>query len=147
MMKRLELIALLAVGTALLTGCSERHLLTIDPTIPVSLSHIGNRKAVSLKVVDARKSNSISQWQGQFHFRKFSVHPDANMAEALKPKIAEGLKRMGFAVKRQHQKGATSLRVDILQLTSRYNEKLPRLDVKVNAALGAVCESGQFRNT
>lgn len=148
-MKNLWFYAVIALNLLVLAGCSERHLMTIDPALPVSGSKLGNGMVIGLKVTDARKSNIIAQWRGRFHIRKFSVSPDRDIAETLQAKVASGLKLMGFQPKHyKHGAAERRFQVDILQVKSVYSEKIPHLGVKVRVALKATCKTraGRYEN-
>ena len=123
-------------------GCSERHFLTIDPTVPVNRKNIGNEEKLLLQVTDMRRSKTISNWQGGYKLRKFTVSSDADIAETLKSKVRQGLELLGFRPRSaQSTSLRRSLKVEILKIKSLYKEKLPNLGVKVQAVLRATCKN------
>lgn len=131
------IVVLLAV-----MGCSERHFLKIDPTVPVNRKNIGNGEKLLLQVTDMRRSKTISNWQGGYKLRKFTVSSDADVAQTLNSKVRQGLELLGFHPRRaQSTSLRKTLKVEILKIKSLYSEKLPRLGVKVQAVLRATCDN------
>jgi len=123
------------------SGCSQMHSVTIDPALPVSRSDIGQNKPVAFKVIDSRPGNLIAKWEGRFSFRSFKIAPDEDLADVLHSKIEKGLQITGFIPKRYSIQQTRALTVEILQLKSAYNEKGPRLGVKVRSVLRAQCNN------
>lgn len=125
-----------------LVGCSERHLMTIDPTVPVKQKNIGNGEKLLLQVIDMRRSNTISNWQGGFNIRKFTVSSDAHVTETLKSKVRQGLNLLGFQPRSaQSTSIKKSLKVEVLKIASLYKEGRPSLGVKVQTILRATCDN------
>ena len=123
-------------------GCSERHYLRIDPTIPVNRKNIGNGEKLLLNVIDMRRSKTISNWQGGYKLRKFTISSDADITETMKSKVRQGLELLGFrSRKTQSASLRKSLKVEILKIKSSYKEKVPTLGVKVQAILRATCKN------
>jgi len=124
-----------------LTGCSQQHFVTIDPALPVNQSDLGQNKILNLKVIDSRPNNVISKWKGKFNFRRFRVSPEQDIADVLYAKIVTGLQKTGFTLKRLPSQKIKTLRVEILQLKSIYDEDGPNLGVRVSAILRAHCNN------
>lgn len=131
------IVVLLAVAS-----CSERHFLSIDPTVPVNRKNIGNGEKLLLRVTDMRRSKTISNWQGGYKLREFTISSDADVAETLKSKVRQGLELLGFHPRKaQSASLRKSLKVEILKIKSLYNEKQPYRRVKVQAVLRATCDN------
>ena len=123
------------------SGCSQQHLVKIDPALPVSQSNLGQNSALVLKVVDSRPNNLISKWKGKYNFRRFRIVPEQDLANVLYAKIATGLQKSGFTPKRFSSEKIQVLTVEILQLKSAYNETGPQLGVRISAVLRAHCNN------
>ncbi len=135
--KNIWIVVLLVV-----MGCSERHYLRIDPTIPVNRKNIGNGEKLLLHVIDMRRSKTISNWQGGYKLRKFTISSDADIAETMKSKVRQGLELLGFRPRKTPSASLRkSLKVEILKIKSSYKEKIPTLGVKVQAILRATCKN------
>jgi len=124
------------------TGCMQRHYIAIDPYVPVSPHSFKQPKPVGLQVINARSSNNIAQRSGPdffFFSPKFTVRSESDLTDVMRQKISEGLFRMGFKPKRIEKVPNKTFRVEIVQLKSNYEEKLPALKIRVQAALRAHC--------
>ena len=124
------------------TGCMQRHYVTIDPYVPVIPHRFKNPKPIGLQVVNARSSNNIAQKSGPdlFFFRpKFTVRSELDRTDSINQKISEGLLRIGFKPKKIEKVPTKTLRVEIVRLKSNYEEKLPFLNVRVQAVLRGQC--------
>jgi len=120
----------------------QRHYVTIDPYVPVTPHRFKNPKPIGLQVINARSSNNIAQKSGPdlFFFRpKFTVRSESDLTDSINQKISEGLLRIGFKPKKIEKVPTKTLRVEIVRLKSHYEEKLPALNVRVQAALRAHC--------
>ena len=122
-------------------GCSQRHYIAINPHVPVTPHNFSKPKPVGLKVIDARSGNKIAQWRGDFYIRKFTVSPDSDITDVMRQKISEGLFRIGFQPKRMEKMPTKTLRVEIVQLKSRYKQNLPVMSVKIQSILQARCKN------
>ena len=45
----------------LLTGCTQRHYVTVNPYVPVAPHSYDEPKSIGLAVINARSSNNIAQ--------------------------------------------------------------------------------------
>jgi uncharacterized lipoprotein YajG len=72
------------------TGCTKHHQVSLNPSLPIHDSKIGNNISVSLYVEDTRQSNIIAKWQKGL--RKFSISAQNNLKDIFSTKIQQGLK-------------------------------------------------------
>ena len=101
---------------ATLLGCTNNHRVFINPSIPIHNSNIGNGVTVGVKVVDARSSNVISKWQGEYKMRKFTVISQGDLKDVFTTKVRQGLTMLGYSPKNFNIKSARSLEIKILAL-------------------------------
>ena len=126
-------------------GCTQWHYVTIDPYIPVSLDSFKNRIPIGLQVINARSTNNIAHRAGPDLFLispKFIIRSRLDLTDTVKQRIKEGLTQMGFKVTRIEKSPNKTLTIEITRLKSRYKEKLPKFDVKVEAGLRVKCING-----
>ena len=141
-MKSWQLGVIFTIAFLAVSGCSERHFLTIDPTVPVNRKNIGNGEKLLLQVKDIRRSKTISNWQGSYKLRNFTVSSDEDIVATMTSKVRQGLELLGFNPRRaQSRSRGKTLMVEIVQIKSKYKENLPRLRVKVQAILKATCDN------
>ena len=120
----------------------QRHYVTIDPYVSVSSRNFKQHKPIGLKVLNARSSNNIAQRSGpdlSFYSPRFTLRTKSDMTDVIRQKISEGLLRIGFKPKIIEKIPHKTLRIEIVRLRSKYEEKLPFLDVRVQAAFRAHC--------
>ena len=127
------------------SGCAKNHRVLINPTIPIHNSDVGDGLSVAVKVVDRRSSNVISKWQGGFKIRKFTVISQGDLKDIFTTRVRQGLTKLGFSPKKFSLKAERSLKVEILSIKSRYQERPPKMDIKVNAEVRATCQSPENR--
>ena len=126
----------------LLIGCVQRHYIDINPYVPVTPHNFKQPKPIGLKVTNNRPSNNIAQGFGPdffFFTPKFTVRAESGLTDIIREKISEGLFRMGFDPKRLEKVPNKTFRVEIVRLKSKYEEKLPGFNMRVQAALRAHC--------
>tara|TARA_Y100001934_G_scaffold218681_1_gene259993 strand:+ start:529 stop:1143 length:615 start_codon:yes stop_codon:yes gene_type:complete len=121
------------------TGCTKHHQIFLDPSLPIHDSEIGNKTPVSLYVEDYRRNNIIAKWKKGL--RKFSIFSQHDLKEIFSTKIQQGLTKLGFNPKIHRKYPNHFLNVQILDIKSKYNEKLPRMDIRVKAKLRATCRN------
>ncbi len=128
-------------------GCSTHHQVFLEPSLPIHDSSIGNNIPIALYVEDARSSNTIAKWKKGI--RKFSISSQNDLKEIFSIKLQQGLKKLGFLPKVHRRNPDHSLKVDILYIKSKYIERVPRMDVKVQAKLRASCNNNgkKYSNT
>ncbi|MBT5550264.1 MAG: hypothetical protein HOJ79_07260 [Nitrospina sp.] len=131
--------ALLAV--ILLSGCAKNHRVFIDPTIPIHNSDIGKGLAVAVKVVDNRPSNVISKWQGGLKVRKFTIISQGDLKDIFSTRVQQGLTKLGFLPKNYNPRTERILKVEILNIKSRYQENIPRMSIQVKADVKVTCQN------
>ena len=119
-------------------GCTTHHQVFLNPSLPIHDSKIGNNIPVSLYVEDIRQSNIIAKWQKGL--RKFSISAQNDLKDIFLAKIQQGLKKMGFIPKVRTRASKTSLKVDILNIKSKYTVS-PRMNVRVKTNLRATCNN------
>jgi uncharacterized lipoprotein YajG len=107
-------------------GCAKNHRVFIDPSVLIHDSTIGNRLSVAVRVVDSRPSNVISKWQDRFKIRKFTIISQGDLKEIFTTRVRQGLTKLGFSPKNFHLKPDRSLKIDILNIKSRYQEDPPK---------------------
>ena len=126
----------LLLALLLSTGCTTHHQVFLDPSLPIHDSKIGNNIPVSLYVEDTRQSNIIAKWHKGI--RKFSISAQNDLKDIFSAKIQQGLKKLGFIPKVRTRDPNHSLKVDILNIKSKYTVK-SRMNVKVKTNLRATC--------
>jgi len=125
-------------------GCIQRHYIDIDPYVPVTPQSFGQLEPIGLQIINSRSSNNISQKSGPdlfFFSPKFTVRSESDLTDIIKRKINEGLLRIGFKAKSIEKVPYKTLKVEIVRLKSNYEEELPVLNVRVQAALRAHCNN------
>jgi uncharacterized lipoprotein YajG len=108
----------LLIALLLSTGCTTHHQVFFDPSLPIHDSKIGNNNPVSLYVEDIRRSNIIAKWHKGI--RKFSISAQNDLKDIFSAKIQHGLKKLGFIPKGRTRNPNHSLKVDILNIKSKY---------------------------
>ncbi len=124
---------------ALFSGCTKHHQVSLNPSLPIHNSVMGNNIPIALYVNDARSSNIISKWQGDFKIRKFSVTSQGDVKDIFSAKIQQGLKKLGFLPRVHKRNPDHSLKVDILSIKSMYQENILKMDIRVKTSLHASC--------
>ena len=122
------------------TGCTTHHQVFLDPSLPIHDSKIGNNIPVSLNVVDTRQSNIIAKWHKGI--RKFSISAQNDLKDIFSAKIQYGLKKLGFIPKPRTRNPNHSLKVDILNIKSKYIVS-SRMDVRIKTNLRATCNNNK----
>ena len=139
-MKALNFVIYLIIFVS--TGCTQRHYITINPYVPVISHSLKQPRPVGLTVIDALSTNNIAQGVGPnlyFYSPKFTIRSKSDLTDIMRQKISEGLFRMGFKPKRIEKVPGKTLRVEIVRLKGKYVEKLPALNIRVQATLRAQC--------
>lgn len=129
-----------------LLGCAKSHRVFINPSIPIHNSNLGNGLTVGVKVIDTRSSNVISRWEGGFKIRKFTVISQGDLKDIFTTKVRQGLTMLGYSPKNFSSKSTRSLKIEIVNIKSRYQEKPPKINIQVKADIKAIC-SNQGRRT
>ena len=129
------------LGSLVLPSCTKSHRVFINPETPVHISNIGTGLSVSIKVVDLRSSNVISKWQGGLKVRKFIVFSQGDLKEIFTAQVKQGLTKLGFLSKKYEPRIRRNLILEILSIKSRYQEKIPKMDVQVKADIRAICKN------
>jgi uncharacterized lipoprotein YajG len=119
-------------------GCTTHHQVFLDPSLPIHDSKIGNNIPISFNVEDTRQSNIIAKWQKGI--RKFSISAQNDLKDIFSAKIQHGLKKLGFIPKARTRNPNYSLKVDILNIKSKYTVN-SRMDVRVKTNLRATCNN------
>ena len=120
----------------------QRHYIVIDPYVPVTPHSFNQPKLIGLKVVNLRSSNNIarrSELDLKFYSPKYTVRSKLDLTDIMRHKISSGLFQLGFIPKRIEKSPDKTLKVEIIRLNSKYEEKLPGFKVTVKAALKANC--------
>jgi uncharacterized lipoprotein YajG len=128
----------LLIALLLSTGCTTHHKVFLDPSLPIHDSKIGNNNPVSLYVEDTRRSNIIAKWHKGI--RKFSISAQNDLKDIFSAKIQHGLKKLGFIPKGRTRNPNHSLKVDILNIKSKYKVS-SRMNVRVKTSLRATCHN------
>jgi uncharacterized lipoprotein YajG len=128
----------LLLALLLSAGCTTHHQVFLDPSLPIHDSKIGNNIPVSLFVEDTRQSNIIAKWQKGI--RKFSISAQNDLKDIFSTKIQQGLRKLGFIPKVRTRDSNHSLKVDILNIKSKYTVS-PRMNVRVKTNLRATCNN------
>jgi uncharacterized lipoprotein YajG len=119
-------------------GCTTHHQVFLEPYLPIHDSKIGNNITVALYVEDTRQSNIIAKWHKGF--RKFSISAQNDLKDIFSAKLQLGLKKLGFIPKVHSRAPNTSLKVEILNIKSKYTVS-PRMNVRVKTNLRATCNN------
>ena len=119
-------------------GCTTHHQVFLDPSLPIHDSKIGNNIPISFNVEDTRQSNIIAKWQKGI--RKFSISAQNDLKDIFSAKIQHGLKKLGFIPKARTRNPNHSLKIDILNIKSKYKLSL-QMNVIVKTSLRATCNS------
>ena len=129
------------------TGCATQHQVFINPSLPIHNSNIGNDIPVSLYVEDIRSSNIIAKWKKGL--RNFSISSQNDLKDIFSEKVQLGLKKLGFIPKVSRKTPTRFLKIEILEIKSKYSERVPRMDVWVKAKLRATCKNkaNKYSNT
>ena len=147
----MKLMSLRIVFIAFLTlfffssGCAKNHRVLITPSLPIHNSNIGKGLPVAVKVVDIRSSNVISKWQGGLKVRKFTVISQGDLKDIFTIRIKQGLTKLGFSPKTFNSKTERVLKIEILNIKSRYQENIPRMNVQVKADVRATWQNQEKR--
>ncbi len=147
----MKLISLRIVFTAFLTlfifssGCAKNHRVFINPSVPIHDSDIGKGLPVAVKVIDIRSSNVISKWQGGLKVRRFTVISQGGLKDIFTTRIKQGLTKLGFSPKNFNSKTERVLKIEILNIKSRYQENIPRMNVQIKADVKATCQNQEKR--
>ena len=128
----------LILALLLSTGCTTHHQVFLNPSLPIHDSKMGNNIPVTLYVEDTRQSNIIAKWHKGI--RKFSISAQNDLKDIFSAKIQQGLKKLGFIPKVHTKDRSHSLKVDILNIKSKYTVS-PRMNVRVKANLRATCNN------
>ena len=123
----------------------QRHYIVIDPYVPVTPHSFNQPKLIGLKVVNVRSSNNIARRSAlglKFYSPKYTVRSKLDLTDIMRHKISSGLFQVGFIPKRIEKSPDKTLRVEIIRLKSKYEERLPSFKVTVEAALKAKCSNG-----
>lgn len=120
-------------------GCTKHHQVFLNPSLPIHDSNIGNAIPVSLYVEDLRSNNIIAKWKKGL--RHFTISSQNDLKDIFSEKLQQGLKKLGFVPKINRRNSNHSLKVDILDIRSKYSERVPRMDVRVKAKLRATCNN------
>jgi uncharacterized lipoprotein YajG len=120
------------------TGCTTYHQVFLDPSLPIHDSKIGNNIPISFNVEDTRQSNIIAKWHKGI--RKFSISAQNDLKDIFSAKIQHGLKKLGFIPKARTRNSNYSLKVDILNIKSKYTVS-SRMDVRVKTNIRATCNN------
>ena len=123
------------------SGCSKSHRVFIDPSILIHNSTIGKGLPVSVKVVDNRSNNIISKWEDRFKVRKFTIISQGDLKEIFRTRTLQGLTKLGFMPKKLNLKSDRSLKIEILNINSRYQEDPPKINIRVKANIKATCKN------
>jgi len=144
-------MSLRIVFTAFLTlfifssGCAKNHRVFINPSVPIHHSDIGKGLPVAVKVIDIRSNNVISKWKGGLKVRKFTVFSQGDLKDIFTIRIKQGLTKLGFSPKNFNSKTERVLKIEILNIKSRYQENIPRMNVQVKADVRATCQNQEKR--
>lgn len=125
-------------------GCANNHRVFINPSIPIHTSNIGNSLPVAVKVIDARSSNIISKWQGGLKLRKFTISSQPDLKDVFTTRVKQGLTKLGFSPKNPNADIRRHLKVEIINLISRYRGGLESLDIHVKAGVKASCTNKEI---
>jgi uncharacterized lipoprotein YajG len=124
-----------------LSGCAKSHRVFIDPTVPIHNSDIGKRLPVAVKVVDNRSSNIISKWRGGLKVRKFTILSQGDLKVIFSTRVHQGLTKLGFSPRNYNINTERVLKIEILRIKSRYQENIPRMDLRVKTEIKATCQN------
>ena len=100
---------------------------------------------MAVKVVDIRSSNVISKWQGGLKVRKFTVISQGDLKDIFTIRIKQGLTKLGYSPKNFNSKTERVLKIEILNIKSRYQENIPLMNVQVRADVRAACQNQEKR--
>ncbi|MBT3184805.1 MAG: hypothetical protein HOI59_00875 [Nitrospina sp.] len=127
------------------SGCAKNHRVFINPSVPIHNSDIGKGLPVAVKVIDIRPSNVISKWQGGLKVRKFTVISQGDLKDVFTAQTKQGLTKLGFSPKNFNFKTERVLKIEILNIKSHYQEKIPRMNIQVKADIKATCQNQEKR--
>ena len=144
-------MSLRIVFTAFLTlfifssGCAKNHRVFINPSVPIHHSDIGKGLPVAVKVIDIRSNNVISKWKGGLKVRRFTVISQGGLKDIFTTRVKQGLTKLGFSPKNFNFKTERYLKIEILNIKSRYQENIPRMNVQIKADVKATCQNQEKR--
>lgn len=147
----MKLISLRIFFTAFLTlfifssGCAKNHRVFINPSVPIHHSDIGKGLPVAVKVIDIRSNNVISKWKGGLKVRRFTVISQGGLKDIFTTRVKQGLTKLGFSPKNFNFKTERYLKIEILNIKSRYQENIPRMNVQIKADVKATCQNQEKR--
>jgi len=124
---------------ALIFGCTKHHQIFLNPSLPIHDSKFGNKISVSLYVEDSRKNNIIAKWEKGL--RKFSISSQHDLRKMFLAKIQQGLIKLDFNPKVHRRNPNHYLKVNILDIRSKYSEQMLGMDVRIKARLHANCKN------
>ena len=136
-----QIVTIVFLVLFIISGCAKNHRVFIDPSMLIHDSTIGNRLSVAVRVVDSRPSNVISKWQDRFKIRKFTIISQGDLKDIFTTRVRQGLTKLGFSPKNFHLKSDRSLKIDILNIKSRYQEDPPKIKISVKAYIKATCKN------
>ena len=129
------------------SGCSQNHRVFIAPSILIHNSTIGKGLPVSVKVIDSRPNNVISKWEDGFKLRKFTIISQGDLKEIFRNRTRQGLTKLGFMPKKFNLKSDRSLKIEILNIKSHYQEDPPKINIRVKANIKATCINQKKNST
>ena len=130
------LIALSAVG--LLTACAfNPQSAKIAPNVEVATGDVGKGVTVAFRVVDERSSKSLGN-RGTAYGKAAEISAADDVSAVVHEKIAEGLKRKGYAVTDYNENASPRLSVELRSLEYGTSTGFWTGGVKVQAALKGV---------
>ena len=135
----LKIIILVILAVTFFTGCAKSHRVFINPSLPIHNSTIGNQLPVTVNVIDNRPNNIISKWRGGLNIRKFTVISQGDLKDIFTNRVQQALSKLGFSPKSSHSENDRIFTFEIINIKSRYQEALPKMNVQIGADVKATC--------
>ena len=114
---------------------------SLNPTIDLSESNIGNGKTVALKVIDERPEESLGH-RGSAFMKGAEITTDQDVASVIYEEISEALQKQGFSTVPFDEKEKRSLKVEIRLIEYYTSTGFWTGGVHTKSALKAIARNG-----
>jgi uncharacterized lipoprotein len=138
---KVQILSLLLIVSATLNACSlTPQTATLRPTLSVPQSDIGQKRNVSVQILDERPNQSLGR-RGAAGMRGAEIKTDQNVAELISTSVNEGLAQIGFTPEPYDPKNPRLLRIEVRQLEYSTSQGMWSGAVRTNAALKAIARN------
>ncbi|MBI5410069.1 MAG: hypothetical protein HZA14_11940 [Nitrospirae bacterium] len=126
-----------AGGCAYMTQTAE-----LNPTLEVKESTIGQGKKVAVEVVDEREDVTLGR-RASAYGQAAPITSNQDMVQIFKPRILEGLQKMGFKPISSAENESRSLRVEIRLIQYVSTPSLVTFNSSAKATLGVIAHNAK----